>query len=112
MTTATDTRPAPATGIGATEHLYTDTTPYVITRVSESGKTMWVRRVELDETTRESRDGGGGFPLVTVQGDLTKPIGDEHKITLRKSGRWIRTGCDGSIRFTIGRSVDYADYRE
>lgn len=105
------TAAAPAAGIGATEHLYSDSTPYVITRVSPNGRTMWVRRVELDESTRESRDGGGGFPLITVQGDLSRPKGPEQRVTLRKNGRWIRSGCDGSIQFTIGAAVDYTDYR-
>lgn len=104
-----DAHPAPTAGLGATEHLYSDSNPYVITRVNDRGDRMWVRRVELDESTRDVRH--EGFPIHTTQGDLAKPKGPEEEIRLRKNGRWIRVGGDGSIRFTIGHSVEVRDYR-
>lgn len=94
------------TGTPATITLYTDTTAAVISRVK--GKSIWVRPVELDESTREAN-----FPIVKVMGDVTRPKGEEERYTLRKSGRYVKVGEPDerfSVYVVLGRSVHRVNY--
>lgn len=95
----------PVAGIGATEHLVTDSIPYVITRVSASGKTIWLRRVETGESQVLYRK--GDWPVTMSEGLLDKPYGPELKFTKTARG-WTRKG---SAPLSIGharRRVDYS----
>lgn len=101
---------APA-GTPATIVLYTDTIAAVVVRSTE--KSVWVRRVELDETTKKST--GGGLPVITRQGILDRPVdgAPEERYTLRKGGRLVAAGQDngrGSVRVVLGRSESRTDY--
>jgi len=93
-------------GTPATIQLHSDTDAAVVTRVA--GRSVWVRSVELDESTRE-----GAFPISTVQGDVSKPYGEEERYTLRRSGHYVRAGQKdqrGSVWVTFGRSVRRVNY--
>lgn len=97
----------PKVGIGATELLYTDTVAHVVTRVSTSGKRIWVRRVNVDTVNRTVTNPGEPFPCIIEEGLLDKPFGPEKMLTLCKNGRWMRNG----IKFIIGQSYSKIDYR-
>jgi hypothetical protein len=95
----------PQAGMGATEHLITDSIPYVITRVSKSGKTIWLRKVETGEAQILYKK--GDWPVTISEGLLDKPYGPELQFTLTARG-WTRKG---SKPLTIGharRRVDYS----
>lgn len=100
----------PRAGMGATKPYVTDTTPYVVTRVAPSGRTLWARRVELDETTGRNENpnlAAGELPVRLTDGDLSKPYGAEERYTLRANGRWQR----GGERLILGHAVRRVDYR-
>lgn len=97
-----NTTAAPAANAPATIHLYSDTDAAVVTRVAPNGKSVWIRPVEIDEDTRVN-----DFPITTVQGDISRPRGEEERYTLRKDGRYVRAGegiRDGAW-LTFGQSV-------
>lgn len=99
----------PVVGMGAIEVLYSDTVAYVITRVSDSGTRIWVKRVEIDESPENRRvtNPGEPYPCTINEGILDKPYGDERMVTLNKHGRWMRKGS----RFVLGKSYRMVDYR-
>jgi hypothetical protein len=88
MTTETTT---PAPGDGATVRYYTDQHAATVTRVSPSGKTVWVRE---DKATRVDGNGMSECQDYTYSPDPTAP---ERKFTLRSNGLYrksgTRTGC-------------------
>lgn len=94
----------PAVGMGATEHLVTDSIPYVITRVSKSGKTIWVRRVQTGEAQVMYRK--GPWPVTIADGLLDEPYGSELQFTKTVKG-WTRKG---SKPLTIGFARQRIDY--
>jgi hypothetical protein len=100
-------------GTPATIVLYTDTVAAVVVRSTE--KSVWIQRVERDESTKKTEGNGGGFPVISYQGDLARPIADapEERYTLRKGGRLVAAGQDnsrGSVRVRLGASVSRTDY--
>jgi hypothetical protein len=110
---------APAAGTPATLVYVTDSSAWVVTRVSPKGKSLWARRVEVGPVRWE--DDSEAFrksevPPVTLQdGLLDQPYGDEVRFTLRKSGRWIQSGAGGETRYSsrlvLGHSVRRVDYK-
>jgi hypothetical protein len=95
-------------GMPATINLYSDTIAAVVTR--KSATSVWVRRVELNESTQRPAGGydQGPYPVLTTDGDLSKPFGDEERYTWSEKKRGY---YKGSLKLTLGASYRLVDYR-
>lgn len=110
-TTAPDSViPAPFAGQPATVRLYTDTRAAVVTKVSPSGKTITVHRVETTDMVADERcdEGAYGARPMRADGILDKIIeGSGQTFRQSKHGEWR----NGSTRLRLGSSVTWVDYR-
>ena len=105
-------RPDPEVGMGVTLHYPQDSYPYVISRVSDSGKTIWVKRVKtVDNSTGHSPAYyEGPFPVwshtYTPQElvDLVVPGTPERLVRLGKYG-W-----GGKNDYTVGTARFHRNY--
>lgn len=101
----------PLVGEPATIHLFSDSVPAVVVKVN--AKSVVVRRVEVDESTRRRfNDEREPYPAWAWDGDLSKPVGEPERYSLigrRADGSPIYR--NGSIGLSLGRSVKITDYR-
>lgn len=81
----------PEVGMGCTECLYTDSHACTITKVSESGKTIWYRRDKAKIVKGTALDGSAEYEYSFDEN------GFDHKATLRKDGRYRATGTNFGI---------------
>ena len=103
----------PFVGQAATVHLWTDTQAAVVVRVN--AKSVVVALVETDPATKRVTNPGEPYPCVVEDGDLTKIIpNSESRATIVETdhGTSYRVGGRrGSIRVSLGVSIDRTDYR-
>jgi hypothetical protein len=83
----------PTVGMGATIYAGSDAYPATVSRVSPSGKTIWVRKDEhmVVSGTWEA----GNVDYVTYP----NPDADERQYTLRSNGRWMAKGTPVNARY-------------
>lgn len=93
------TGPQPEVGMGATVIHWTDRSPATITRVSKSGKIIWIRMDNFKRT-----DKNGMSEMQTYR--YTRGDGPEIRVTLCKDGQWRRKG----EKVGIGRREKYHDF--
>lgn len=89
---------------------YTDTRAAVVTRVSPSGKTVTVARVETGPSRRDMACDEGAYGLRPTRADgiLTDPIpGTEQTFRLTRRNRYENQGC----YLILGRSTTWVDHR-
>ena len=91
----------PEVGMGCTECLYTDTHACTITKVSESGKTLWYKEDIAKVVKGSTQDGSAEYEYMEDE------KGYEKKATLRKDGRFRATGTNFTI--VIGVRREYYD---
>ena len=92
--------PAPEVGMGATLYFYSDRTAATVIRVSDSGKTVWLREDKAIRT-----DGLGMTDAQSYRFE-PNPNGREFRARLRKNGTW-RTGGTG---VSLGARSAYHDF--
>ena len=87
----------PKVGMGCTIHYYSDAEPATVVRVSESGKTCWIRM-------NDTKAIGEGFwhQDWEILDDL---IGEEIRVNLRKNGWYF-----SSEYVELGRRYKYYDW--
>jgi len=109
----------PKVGMGATLHLWSDKEPFFIVEVSSN-----LKRIKVQSAKAELVKGPGDCILGGFSAIFTNQSQQEWKVTpdpegriaeysLRKSGRWIRTGCQdtgGACFLTIGYAYKFYDY--
>lgn len=92
-------------GTPATEHVGSDAYPAVVTRVSDSGKTVWVQKVDW-------RDIGSDLPGAITRARATGGYGADYDIDVT---RCIRYGEEKMVRlssrhrFSFGHARYYRD---
>lgn len=93
MTTTQTTATTPTVGMGATIYAGSDAYPATVSRVSPSGKTLWVKKDEhmVVSGTWES----GSVDYVTFE----NPAAEERQYTLRGNGRWMAKGTPANARY-------------
>ena len=100
---ATATELTPTVGMGATIYLWSDRYAATVTKVSASGKTIWLIEDSWD-INAENREGlGGGYG----SNFRPNPNGRTHKATLRANGTWKTTGSHNGV--TLGTRAAYRD---
>ena len=94
----------PKVGDKCTMHLWSDSHACQVTRVSKSGKTMWIKKnkVKVDPNS----DGGMGHQDWLIYENEFE--GDEMKITLRRNGKWRETGSNCYV--SLGQWHEYYDW--
>ena len=94
----------PRVGDKCTMHLYSDSWACQVVRVSESGKTMWIKRNKVEH--EPGTEGGMGHQNWLKHENVFE--GEEMKITKRKNGDWRETcsNCYGSL----GQWHEYYDW--
>lgn len=103
----------PAIGGGATMAAGNDSYPYVISRVSPSGKTVWLLPlVVVSKATGHSPAAyGGGMPIWThiyteeERATMVRPNAQERMARLGKDGRWRSNG----VGVGLGSAVYHRD---
>ena len=95
-------QPAPQVGMGATITSYTDRYAATISRVSPSGKTVWVRR---DKAIRTDSNGLSESQEYTYE---PNPQAGEEEFRLTKRGWRGYRGYGGGL--IIGRREHYRDF--
>lgn len=123
---ATDTTTAPAStiegttiampqvGDGMTLHYPQDSYPYVIVRVSDSGKTVWAKPLQIvDKTTgHEPARFDGPWPVWShtytdeERATMVEENAPERAIRLSKHGYWTSRGSD----FSMGAARYHRNY--
>lgn len=93
MTTSPATAVQPTVGMGATLYFGSDAYPATVSRVSPSGKTLWVRQDEVMVTAGQFE--AGNVDYVTYE----NPGAAEHMYTLRQNGRWMAKGAPVNARY-------------
>jgi hypothetical protein len=96
MTTNETTKIQPVAGMGCSYGAGSDSYPGTITRVSESGKTLWMRHDEVLVLSGSFQTGDCVY--TTIERDDTPEL----KYSLRKSGRWVPVGCDDVWYMALG----------
>ena len=92
----------PTVGMGATIYLYTDRYAATVTKVSDSGKTIWLTEDSWDINPLTAANGGGyGMNF------RPNPNGRVHKATRRANGTWKTTGSHNGV--TLGTRAAYRD---
>lgn len=81
---------------------WTDRHPYTVVEVISPKKIV----VQEDTATRTDSNGMSDSQSYTY---AANPDGKKCILTLRKSGKWMRVGSEGSV-FIIGRRMAYHDY--
>lgn len=94
----------PKVGDKCTMHLYSDSHACQVVRVSQSGKTMWIRRNEV--TVDPASPGGMGHQDWVLHENEFK--GDEIKVTKRRNGDWRETGTNTYV--ALGQWHEYYDW--
>lgn len=106
--------PRPEVGQGATLHYPQDTYGFVVTKVSESGKTVTLAELISPSlaTGHEVDRHDGPFPIwdhTYTEDELKSMVDPAGKITtirLNKNGRWMSKGTP----FTVGKARYYRNY--
>lgn len=80
----------PKVGDKCTMHLFSDSHACQVVRVSDSGKTMWIKRNKVEH--EPGTEGGMGHQNWLKHENVFE--GDEMKITKRKNGQWRETGSN------------------
>lgn len=114
MNTTTATKAAPQVGDGMTLCYPQDQYPFVVVRVSDSGKTVWVKPLEIvnKSTGHEPERFDGPFPVWShsyTEEERKTMIRDsvpERAVRLSKSGWWTSKGSD----FAAGGARYYRNY--
>jgi hypothetical protein len=91
----------PKVGMGLTILMWTDRHAGTITRVSESGKTIWFKR---DKAIRV--DGNGMSETQEYRFERDEEATEE-RASLRKGGQWKSTHGD---RLALGERTEYHDF--
>lgn len=91
-----------AIGEGATVHIGSDSYPYTIIDVSDSGKTIYLRQDKVERTD------SNGMSELQEYNYFPNPEGEEIKATLRKNGAWKTTKDNCPV--TIGVRRRYYDF--
>lgn len=93
----------PFVGMKCTLHYYSDSEPATVTRISKSGKTLWVRKnkTEADST----KENGMGHQNWIIHDELQ---GEEKRFFLTKSGKWYNSGK--TIYLQLGTHHKYYDW--
>ena len=94
----------PKVGDKCTMHLWSDSDPCQITKVSKSGKTIWIRRNKTEHD--KTKEGGMGHQNWIIHEN--KFEGEEMKITKRKNGQWRETGSNCYV--ALGQWHKYYDW--
>lgn len=94
----------PKVGDKCTMHLYSDSNPCQVVRVSKSGKTMWIQENETEHD--KTKEGGMGHQNWLIHEN--KFVGDVMKITKRKNGQWRETGSNCFV--ALGQWKKYYDW--
>lgn len=89
-------------GQGATVSIGSDSYPYTIIDISESGKTIYLRE------DRVERIDSNGMSEIQEYKYFPDPQGKEIKATLRKNGAWKTT--KDNFRVSIGVRRRYYDF--
>lgn len=93
---------SPKPGMGATEYVGSDRYPFKITRVSESGKTFWMKRMDFKP--------GKDHNFFGAQNWIIKDFSEDNRIVeiavrMTKTG-WRRTGGNA---VSVGHADAYQD---
>jgi len=97
-------RNLPYVGMLATYCSGSDRYPFEVAEVSVSGKTIWLKPMEYRITEGSAFDGSAEYEY------FSKPDGQVTlKATLRKDGRYRRTGCSNFGTVAIGHATAYRD---
>jgi hypothetical protein len=83
----------PEVGMGATIYAGSDSYPATVTRVSPSGKTIWVTKDETMVVAGSHEEGNVAF--VTAE----RPEAAERQYSLRGNGRWMAKGTPAHARY-------------
>lgn len=102
-----ETASAPYVGQPATIHLFSDSLAAVVVKVNK--KSIVVRRVAVGPVESADID-GSGFPIESAEGIVNEPIGAPERFSIVQTSSGIRYGA-GSIRVSLGRSIQFRDYR-
>jgi len=78
----------PAIGMGATHRLGSDEYSYTITRISPSGKRIWLKRDQVKVVSGSELDGTAVYEITP------NPDSSEIEVSLRSNGRWYQKGQD------------------
>lgn len=92
----------PIVGMGVTECMWTDRKAGTITRVSDSGKTIWYTH---DKCMRIDKSGMSDVQYYAYEQDLN---GHEKRASLRKDGYYRSSGDNNKI--VVGFRKAYHDY--
>ena len=92
----------PEVGIGATQSFWSDRKAYTITRVSDSGKTFWMKE---DIATRTDNNGRGDSQSYSYK---PNPESSEVRVGLTKKG-WRVGGMRGT-RVSVGVRNYFYDF--
>lgn len=104
MTSNQTTKVQPVAGMGCSYGAGSDSYPATVTRVSESGKTLWMRHDEV--MVLAGSEMTGDLVYTTIE----NPEAPELKYSLRKSGRWVPVGCDDVWYMAL--SLGFRRYRQ
>ena len=95
----------PKVGDKCTMHLFSDSHACQVTRVSKSGKTIWIKRNKV--TADKSKEGGMGHQnWILHENEFDSDY--EMKVTKRKNGQWRETGSNTFV--VIGQWHEYYDW--
>lgn len=90
-------QPDPTVGMGVTEVLWTDRTPYQVVEVVDE-KTIIIQRLNVTDV----------WP--TGYGTITEELGAERQtLTKRSTGRWCTRGAVADDRWLIGKAMHHHD---
>lgn len=94
----------PKVGDKCSEHWFSDCHACQVVKISKSGKTIWIRqnKVVADQTKEL---GMGHQHWIIFENEFE---GSEHKVTLRKDGKWRSTGTNNYV--SIGQWHEYYDW--
>lgn len=92
--------PEPMPGMGATKMMWSDRKAYHVTRVSPTGRTVWIRRAEVTP----HRDDHGVLRFDVSPGRESRP---EEAVRQDRHGRWKVLGS--GIRVMFGYADEYFD---
>lgn len=105
-------RPDPEVGMGATLHYPQDAYPYVISRVSPSGKTIWVKRLDTVSTAtgHEPAYFEGPFPVWHHEYTAAERVAFLRASTDEYMVRKGKYGWGGKKDFTIGKAIYHRNF--
>lgn len=101
-----DTINVPEAGMMCTQGVGTDRYPYIITRVSASGKTFWMKRLDFKMKPTGNYFGSQDWEIA-VPDNLDERL--ERRVSLRKSGDWQEAGYTSGGYVYIGFADAYQD---